>query len=193
MPHVGVPGTGEVPAGADLCIFYRSGVDLLQVALAYLQMGLEKGEACAWVTAPPIGEQEAACALDAVVPTATEHRAQGQLEIMSESSWFSRDGAFDPARMAQHWFALMHRLDQRRKTGIRVLRQYPSLGAALGEPLDACDRHIREAMPDPRRLALWAYPAADCTPDRMLKVMQCHTHILLPTRSRSWTLTTVST
>ena len=192
MPNIGVPGTGEVPPGSELCVFYRSGEDLLQVALHYLRMGLEQGEACVWITAPPISEQEAECALDAIGTKAAHYRAQGRLEIISESRWLSRGAVSDPPRLAEHWFTMMRRADQQGGAGIRVIRHYPTLAAASGEQSEAWEGQVRDSIRHTRSVALWAYPAADCTPDQMLEVMQSHSHVLLPTRSRTWSLTTVS-
>jgi hypothetical protein len=160
--------------------------------MPYLKTGLEQGEGCLWITSPPLSDSDAINALVAAIPEAAQHRARGRLEIIASPQWYTSAGTFDHQQFVEQWMAKVHWVGQQGLAGIRVIGTDEFLSNGQAEQFGLYERQARDSMRHERSLSLWAYPAAKFTPDRMLEVIQDHSHALLRTPSQKWTLTAVT-
>lgn len=174
-------------------MFYRSVPDLLQVVIPFLKAGLEGGESCLWITAPPLPVDEAAKAIDRQLPLTAQYRARGQLDIVSYQQWYTGKGALDPQQGWPRWAAKARDAERQGFTGIRVMGN--PLWLETSDPWTqsgSFEQDVRDSIQHERILALCSYPTAQCNADRMLEVLQHHSHALLPTAFHQWTLTAVT-
>jgi len=63
LRKTGISVIGDIPWGAQLCHFYETKEDLLEILIPYFKAGLENNEFCIWVVSDPLGEEEARNAL----------------------------------------------------------------------------------------------------------------------------------
>ncbi len=67
--------------------------------------GLEANEFCMWVTSEPLSAAEAQAALAGAIPQLRQYLADGQIEILDYSKWYTPGGKFDADRVLQGWSA----------------------------------------------------------------------------------------
>jgi signal transduction histidine kinase len=101
----GLPVLGEISWGTHLCQFYESPGDLLETLVPYFKAGLERNEACVWVTDHELAVGKAAEALRAAVPDLDVRSKSGQIEILHSYDWYGKPGQFDPDAVLASWIA----------------------------------------------------------------------------------------
>lgn len=99
----GIEIIGTVPWGTHFCQFYQTKQDLIDILVPYFTAGLESNEFCMWVTAEPLGIEEATEALRESVPDLDRRLAEGQIEIIPHTDWYLKDGNFDQQRVLNGW------------------------------------------------------------------------------------------
>src|SRR5712691_8962927 len=103
LRKTGIRYVGDIPWGAHLCHFFETKEDLLDTLVPYFQAGLEAGELCLWVVAPPLTVEAATAALRQAIPDVDRHLADGSLEIHPHSEWYLTRGAMVLARVTRAW------------------------------------------------------------------------------------------
>jgi PAS domain S-box-containing protein len=76
-----------LPWGTDLCQFYQTQKDLLEILVPYFKAGLKNNELCVWVTSKPLSVENAKKALEAAVHNFHKYILKGQVEIIPYSRW----------------------------------------------------------------------------------------------------------
>jgi hypothetical protein len=59
LTDCGLPGVHRIPYGLHACHFYSDRQHLLETLVPYVLAGLRNNERCLWVTAPPLGAEDA--------------------------------------------------------------------------------------------------------------------------------------
>ena len=103
LRHSGIDIIGDVPWGTHFCQFYQTKEDLMDILVPYFKTGLENNEFCMWVTSQPLGVEEATEALKEAVPFLDFYLEKGQIEIISYTDWYVKDGVFDSERVLNGW------------------------------------------------------------------------------------------
>src|SRR5437660_10173495 len=85
LRKTGISVVGDVSWGTNLCHFYETKEDLLDILIPYFYSGLENNEFCVWAVSDPLGVEEARSALRQAVPEADRYLAAGHIEICSHS------------------------------------------------------------------------------------------------------------
>src|SRR5208337_1789523 len=101
------------------CQFYATKADLIDTLVPYFKAGLEANEFCMWVTSEPLSAAEAEAALAAAVPEFGQYLADGQIEILDYSRWYTAGGKFDANRVLEGWCAKMEAALERGYQGLR--------------------------------------------------------------------------
>jgi uncharacterized lipoprotein YmbA len=81
--------------GDHVCQFYDTAADLAEVLVPYFRDGLERNEACIWITAAPLGAERAASEMRSAVADFDARAARGQILIMGHEELYTQPGAFD--------------------------------------------------------------------------------------------------
>lgn len=110
---------GELSWGAHFCQFYQTKDDLVDILVPYFKAGLESNEFCMWVTSQPLEVEEAEESLRKVLPELDYYLKEGQIEIISYTEWYLKDGVFDSKRVLNGW---VEKLDSALKNGYDGLR-----------------------------------------------------------------------
>lgn len=110
---------GELSWGAHFCQFYQTKDDLVDILVPYFKAGLESNEFCMWVTSQPLEVEEAEESLRKVLPELDYYLKLGQIEIISYTEWYLKDGVFDSKRVLNGW---VEKLDSALENGYDGLR-----------------------------------------------------------------------
>ena len=183
MPRLGcIASQPTIAWGSHLCTFYRSPADLLRLVTAYVQAGLEDGEACLWVLPPATSPLEAISTLQANIPHIHESLSTQQLELIPCYEWYVSAGTLETEKILAAWSQKVAQATSR-FAGLRVTGDTSWLQSkAQRDDFIAYERQVTKAAQQTQIIALCTYPAADWNPDEMLSVMQCHGSVLLPNR-----------
>ncbi len=156
----GIGAVGDIPWGTHFCHFYENKQDLLDVLIPYFKTGLEQNEFCLWRVFDPLDEREAKSALERAMPGANARLAAGDIRIVPQSQWHTRDGVHDPHDLAHDWEADLERALARGYAGMRVNTNSGWLSAKDPRNLDAYEDEFSGLIADRRMIVLCAYPLA---------------------------------
>src|SRR5580704_16724476 len=99
----GIDVVGDLPWGTHICHFYETQADLLDILIPFFKTGLENNEFCLWIVFDPLPKEEATAALRQAVPDLDRGLKAGDIEILSHSEWYLKDGGFDLQRTIRGW------------------------------------------------------------------------------------------
>jgi hypothetical protein len=108
------------PWGTHLCQFYETKEDLIDTLVPYFKAGLENNEFCMWVTAEPLGVEDAKAALWEAVKNLDDYIDKGQIEILDYSQWYTRSGKFHTDEVLQGWVEKLNQALDRGFDGLRL-------------------------------------------------------------------------
>ena len=134
LRHSGIGIIEDVPWGTHFCQFYQTTEDLIDILVPYFKTGLENNEFCMWVTSQPLEVEEAKEALRKVVPDIDVYLKKGQLEIISYSHWYVKEGAFDSDRVLNGWVEKLNKALANGYDGLRSV-SYTHLSRSTAMPL----------------------------------------------------------
>ena len=120
MRKSGIDIIGDVPWGTHICQFYHTKEDLMDTLVPYFKKGLENDEFCLWVTSQPLEIEDAIEALRRVVPDLDIFIEKGQIEFISYSDWFLKEGLFDPELVLSRWVEKLNYASYNGYEGLRL-------------------------------------------------------------------------
>ena len=101
----GLTAVGGVPWGTHFCQFYDHRDDLIDVTVPFFKAGLEGDERCLWVTAEPLGAEEATAVLRSAVGDIDARLKRKQIEIIDHRDWYMGNAGRSAADVANNWLA----------------------------------------------------------------------------------------
>jgi len=186
MRASGIPSIEYLRWGSHLCQFFEGPRQLLDLLVPYFKAGLETGEACVWITAPPLTNAEALTALHHVMADPDSYIESGQLEILDYKDWYLQTGTFDAQRVLKGW-AL--KASEARRKGFEGLR-------VSGNPMwletrddwstfAKYERTVNEGIANSRMIALCTYSLDHCSAPDVVDVIANHRATIVST-SKGW-------
>jgi transcriptional regulator with XRE-family HTH domain len=173
-PKSGIDIVGDMPWGTHFCLFYDTKEDLLDTLSAYCKAGLEAGEFCVWVVAPPLTIDEAAFALKALVPDVERYFEDGSIEIVSARDWYTQSGTFDPKQVTSGWHERLTRASARGYAGVRATGDLSWLEKKDWKEFCEFEERLNEAVIPERITVLCTYPIAACGAVEFIDVTRTH-------------------
>jgi PAS domain S-box-containing protein len=110
----------NISRGTHICQFYRNKEDLIEVLIPYFKTGLENNEFCMWVTSEPLGEKESQEAIRKDLPGFDRYLKKGQIEIVSHTEWYLKEGSFNPQRAINGWIDKLNQSLAKGYDGVRI-------------------------------------------------------------------------
>jgi PAS domain S-box-containing protein len=175
----GIELVGEISWGTHLCQFYQNEQDLIDILVPYFTQGLRSREFCMWITSPPLEAQEAKKALTKAIPNLAYYLRKGQIEIISYSDWYLRDGNFDAAQVLDGWIAKEKDALKRGFDGLRLSGNTFWVERDLWQTFVDYEEAINSVIVDHKMIALCTYCLAKCTGSDVLDVIRNHAGTLL--------------
>jgi hypothetical protein len=179
MRTSGIRGVATLGWGTHLCRFYRDTAELQSLGLSYLLAGLQESEYGLWVTASPAQQDEALAAIPQATPEGPTFIERQQVEVLSYTDWYVRDGVFNRQAVLQQWRQKAEEVARRGFAGLRIIGD----SAWLRTPQDraeflAYEQEVHSVIQGQHMLALCAYPANACEPHEMQQVFESHSAAL---------------
>lgn len=185
MRNSGLDAAGYIPWGTHLCQFYRTKADLIDTLVPYFKAGLEANEFCMWVTSEPLTAAEAEAALAKALPRFSRFKANGQIQILDYSRWYTRDGKFDADRVLQAWIGKLEAALERGFQGLRLTGNTFWLEKKDWQDFNRYEAEVDRAVGTRRMLALCTYPIEKCSIREILDVSANH-QLTLVREGKRW-------
>ena len=115
----GIDVIGNRYWGTHICQFYQKEEDLIDILTPYFKSGLENNEFCLWITSQLSEIEETKEAWRRDIPYFDTYLENGQIEFISYTHWYLKDGSFDSASTLNGWVEI---LDQALNNGYDGLR-----------------------------------------------------------------------
>jgi two-component system, LuxR family, sensor kinase FixL len=170
----GLQALGDIPWGAHFCVLYSSPEELLDVLVPYFAAGLAENEFCMWVTSDLVDVRQARASLRELVPEVDSFVASGQLEILSHTDWYLRDGRFDGERVMRAWADKLAAAERLGFSGLRLSGDTFWLEKADWRGFMRYEEMVERVISSDAILALCAYPLLSCNPRETFDVIANH-------------------
>ena len=181
----GIDIIGNVPWGTHFCQFYQTKKDLIDILVPYFKAGLKSNEFCMWVTAEPLGVEEAKVALRKVVRNLDDYIAKGQIELLDASQWYTRSGKFIADEVLQGWVKKENQALERGFGGLRLTGNTFWLEKKDWKEFTDYEATIDRTIGKYRMIALCTYSLDRCKTSEMLDVISNHQFALIK-REGKW-------
>ena len=171
--------------GDHLCQFFATADELGEVLVPYFKEGLERNEACIWITSGAYDKERALSDMRSAANSFDKRYAAGQLKILAHDEWYLANGRLKTDDLVAKW---LHEKDTALAAGYAGLRlsgNVSFLENADWPEFMAYERAVTEAFRDQPVAALCSYSQDQCSADMAIEVMDCHT-FTLRRRSGHW-------
>jgi MEDS: MEthanogen/methylotroph, DcmR Sensory domain len=160
--------------GDHVCHWFRSAEELGEVLIPYFKTGLERDEACLWVTNNPYGSDRAVSEMRAAMPSFDPRMAAGQIEIASHEEWYTNQGALSGAGIIQSWMQRKDRAIASGYKGLRITGNTSFLDEGTWNDFLAYERALDVGLRGQPILALCSYCNGACSGSALVDVMCSH-------------------
>jgi PAS domain S-box-containing protein len=162
------------PWGTHLCQFYETKEDLIDTLVPYFKAGLENNEFCMWVTAEPLGVEDAKAALWEAVKNLDDYIDKGQIEILDYSQWYTRSGKFHTDEVLQGWVEKLNQALDRGFDGLRLTGNSFWLEKKDWDDFAAYEAAVDNVIGKYRMLSICSYALDKCGSHELIDVAQNH-------------------
>jgi signal transduction histidine kinase len=185
MRNTGVDVAGDMPWGTHFCVFYDTKADLLDTLVSYCRAGLQSGEFCLWVVAPPLTPEDARQALKRAVPDFDRYLIDPSIEIVAARDWYLHDGKFDLKRVVGGWNEKLASASARGYAGVRVTGDTAWLEKNDWNDFYEYEESLNNSIANQRLAVLCTYPIVACGAAEILDVVRTH-QFAITKRRGSW-------
>jgi hypothetical protein len=173
--------------GDHVCHWFRSAEELGEILIPYFKAGLERNEACLWVTSSPYGLERAVGEMRAAVPSFDSRMAAGQIEIVSHEEWYTKQGALSGAGIIQSWMQRKDRAIASGYKGLRITGNTSFLDEGTWSNFLVYERALDVSLRGQSILTLCSYCNGACSGSALVDVM-CSHGVSLAKRHGHWDL-----
>ncbi|MDD5095424.1 MAG: PAS domain S-box protein [Dehalococcoidia bacterium] len=170
---------GDVPWGTHFCQFYRTSQDLADILAPFFKAGLESNEFCLWITAEPLGDQQARQAMAKAMPDFDRYLEKGQIEILSHSEWYVKDGYFNSERVLNDCIDKLNQALTKGYDGFRLTGNTIWLEKKDWKDFTDYEAAINNVIGKYRILALCSYCMDKCNAIEIIDVLRHHDFALI--------------
>ena len=185
MRNSGIDVIGDVPWGTHFCQFYQTKEDLMDVLVPYFKAGLENNEFCMWITSQPLDVEEAKEALRRVVPEIDVYLEEGQIEIISYTHWYVKEGVFDSERVLNGWVEKLNQALANGYDGLRLTENTSLLEKKDWSDVADYEENLDSIIGNYRMIALCTYSLDRCNAIEIIDVVINHRFALIK-REEKW-------
>ncbi len=183
----GIEILGNLPWGTHFCQFYQIKEDLTSILVPYFKAGLLSNEFCMWITAEPLGVEEARNAMREALPTFDDYTNKGQIEIIPYSDWYLKDGHFDHKRVLDGWIQKLENALKKGFAGLRLTGNTFWLEKEDWNAFTDYEMEVNNVIGKYNMIAICTYSLQKCGAREILDVMKNHQFALIRNEGR-WEL-----
>jgi len=140
-----------------------------------------------WVTSSPLSAEEATAALAAAVPDLKKRIAEGQIEILDSSEWYTKRGKFNSKKILAGWEEKLQMASERGFAGLRLCGFTTWLESGDWDAFIEYEDEVGNLVERSNVIALCAYSLTKCDSHRVIDVVCKHQHAIVKRESK-WTL-----
>jgi PAS domain S-box-containing protein len=181
----GIGAIGDIPWGTHFCQFYQDKQDLIDILVPYFNAGLENNEFCMWVTSEPFRSSEARAAMAARVDNLEKYIANGQLEVLEYSEWYTLGAGFQADRVLQGWVDRLEAAARRGFDGLRLTGNTSWLEKPEWHGFSEYEATVDAIFGQHRMLGICTYMLSKCSALQIMDVISNHKFALVK-RSGKW-------
>lgn len=170
----GLPQVGDVPWGSHFCHFYIRRHDLVSAVVPFFRAGLENGERCLWITAPPLPEEEAKAELARAVPDLQARIDRGDIVVRDYDGWYTSGQQARGEAVVAEWLREEERARAAGCAGLRISGNTSFLTEQTWGPFLDYERAVTRAFQGRRILALCSYSLVQCRDSDVFDVVKTH-------------------
>jgi PAS domain S-box-containing protein len=182
--HSGIDIIGDAPWGTHFCLFYQTTEDLIDILIPYFKTGLGNNEFCMWVTSQPLEVEDAKEALRKVFPEIDVYLEKGQLEIVSYSHWYVKDGIFDSDRVLNGWVEKLNQALANGYDGLRLTGNTFWLEKEDRNDFVDYEKTVDSVIGNYQMIALCAYNLDRCNANEIIDVVVNHQFALIKKKGK---------
>ncbi|MBN1307303.1 MAG: MEDS domain-containing protein [Chitinispirillaceae bacterium] len=175
----GIEAVGPLPWGSHFCQFYDTTEDLIDTLVPYFRAGLEANEFCMWVTSEPLEADAARDALAAGMPDLDQRIAQGRIEILDYSEWYTKSGAFRADEVMQGWRDKLDSALAKGFDGLRLTGNTFWLEKNVWADFTKYEETVNTALAGANIIALCTYSLRKCGALEIAEVIANHEFALI--------------
>jgi len=172
--ETGIDILGNVHWGAHFCLFYKTKEDLLDILVPYFKAGLENNEFCMWVTSELLSVKEAEDVLGKSIPDFDRYQEKGQIQIISHSDWYFKDGVFNLQRVLNDWIDKLNQALDNGFAGMRVTGNGSGFEKGIWREFTDYEKEVNKAIDNYRMIAICSYSIDECGASEIIDVVNCH-------------------
>jgi PAS domain S-box-containing protein len=181
----GVDIVGDVPWGTHFCQFYQTKEDLIEILVPYFKAGLENNEFCLWVTSKPLEREEAKEVLKKTVPDLDVYLKNGQIEIIPETHFYLKHGAFDSEKALKTGAEKLNHVTAGGYCGLRTSGNISWLKKTDWDNFIDYEEKVDSAIGNYKIIALCTYSLDRCNATEIIDVFANHQFALIK-RNGNW-------
>ncbi len=174
LRNSGIDLIGDVPWGTHFCQFYQTKENLIDIIVPYFKTGLENNEFCMWVTSQPLTVKDAEEALKSAVPDADIYLKNGQIEIISYTDWYMKEGFFDPDRILNGWMDKLNHALANGYDGMRITGNTFWLEKDDWSDFMQYEEEIDRVLGNYKIITICTYSLDKCNADDVIEVVNNH-------------------
>jgi PAS domain S-box-containing protein len=177
----------DVPWGTHICQFYQNKKDLTDILVPYCKAGLENNEFFIWITSAPLYRKEIEHSMRKVLPHLDDYFMKGQIEIISHTKWYLRDGIFDPKKVLNSWLDKLENALSAGYDGMRVTGNVSWLRRKYWEKYIDYEQEINNIISKYKMIAICSIPLNTLSQTEVIDVVFRHGYALVKNRGK-WSL-----
>lgn len=181
----GIPHIGDVPWGTHFCLLYRTKEDLTDILVPYFKAGLDNNEFCMWVTSESLGVEGAKASLKKVVEDLDSHIANGQIEILDCSQWYTKTGTFEGDKGLKGWVEKETQAVQRGFDRIRLAVNTSWLKKRDSTELTDYEAAVGDVIAKYGGMGVCCYSLDECGASKVIDLISHH-QFALARREGKW-------
>jgi PAS domain S-box-containing protein len=170
----GISVGSDLPWGTHFCHFYETEDDLFDILIPYFKAGLERNEFCLWIVFDPVSIDKAADALRHAVPDLDRRLEAGDVEILSHSDWYLKDGIFDLRRTVSGWKEKLASALAKGYAGMRVNGNASWVNETQRRDFGAYEAELNGLLPGMQMIVVCTYPLAVARGAEVFDVARTH-------------------
>lgn len=177
----------NIPWGTHLCQFYQTKEDLIAIVVPYFKAGLENNEFCMWITPSFFSKNEAESVLRTAVSGLDGYLRKGQMEIISHTEWYLKDGVFDMNRVINSWLSKLKEALNKGYKGMRVTGTADRIEKKSWSIVVDYEKRVSDSIRTNNFIALCSYPVDACGASELIEVVNKHQFTLIK-REGKWVI-----
>ena len=185
LRQTGISAIGDIAWGTHFCQFYEDKQDLIEILVPYIKAGLENNEFCMWVASEPLPSVQANAALAARVDNLEKYIANGQLEVLEYSEWYTLGAGFQSDRVLQGWVDRLEAAARRGFDGLRLTGNTSWLEKPDWHGFSEYEATVDAIFGQHRMLGICTYMLSKCSALQIMDVISNHSSALVK-RAGKW-------